>query len=39
MKHIQRDYKVERYVPQEFSAKQKVVIVGERSDEDHADQS
>ena len=30
MKHIQKDYKVKMYIPQEFSANQNVVIVGER---------
>ena len=36
MKHIQTDYKVKMYIPQECSANQKVVIVGWRNDEDHA---
>ena len=36
MKHIQKDYKVEMYIPREFTANQNVVIVGERNDEDHA---
>ena len=35
MKHIQKDYKVKVYVPRE-SANQRVVIVGERNNEDHA---
>ena len=35
MKHIQKDYKVKTYVPQE-SANQNVAIVGERNDEDQA---
>ena len=34
MKHIQKDYKVEMYIPRE-SANQNVAIVGERNDEDH----
>ena len=36
MKHIQTEYKVEMYIPQECSANQNVVIVGWRNDEDHA---
>ena len=36
MKHIQTDYKVKIYTPQECSAKQNVVIVGWKNDEDHA---
>ena len=35
MKHIQKHYKVKMYTLRE-SANQKVVIVGERNDEDHA---
>ena len=35
MKHIQKDYKVKTYIPQE-SADQNVAIVGERNDEDQA---
>ena len=35
MKHIQTEYKVEMYIPQEFSTNQNVVIVAERNDEDH----
>ena len=33
MKHIQKDYKVKTYIPQE-SANQNVAIVGERNDEE-----
>ena len=35
MEHIQKDYKVNIYLPRE-SANQNVVIVGEINDEDHA---
>ena len=35
MKHIQKDYKVKTYIPQE-SVNQNVAIVGERNDEDQA---
>ena len=35
MKHIQKDYKVKTYIPQE-SANQNVAIVSERNDEDQA---
>ena len=35
MKHIQKDYKVKTYIPQE-SANQNVASVGERKDEDQA---
>ena len=35
MTHLQKDYKVEMYIPRE-SANQNVAIVGERNDEDQA---